>query len=49
MNNKLYGKLIFELSQPGSKGYSLPKNQFGDYTLPQEMRRTADANLPECD
>ena len=49
MNNKLYGKLIFELSQPGSKGYSLPKNQFGDYTLPQEMRRAADANLPECD
>lgn len=25
MNNKLYGKLIFELSHEGRKAYSLPK------------------------
>lgn len=49
MNKKLYGNLIFELSHPGSKGYSLPKNTFGDYALPEEMRRKEDARLPECD
>jgi len=49
MNNQLYGKLIFELSAPGRKGYSLPKNRFGDYELPQNMRREKDAELPECD
>ena len=49
MNNKLYGNLIFELSQPGRRGYSLPKNHFGDYQVPQELRRQEDAQLPECD
>jgi glycine dehydrogenase subunit 2 len=49
MNNKLYGNLIFELSQPGRKGYSLPKNRFGDYAVPAELRRKDDAALPECD
>ncbi|MBR1449659.1 MAG: aminomethyl-transferring glycine dehydrogenase subunit GcvPB [Prevotella sp.] len=49
MNNKLYGNLIFELSQPGRRGYSLPKNRFGDYQVPQELRRQEDAALPECD
>ena len=49
MNNKLYGNLIFELSQPGRKGYSLPPNRFGDYSVPKEMRRQEDAALPECD
>lgn len=49
MNKKLYGNLIFELSHPGSKGYSLPQNTFGDYALPEEMRRKEDARLPECD
>lgn len=49
MNSKLYGKLIFELSNPGRKGYSLPENKFGDYELPEELRRTEDARLPECD
>ena len=49
MNNRLYGNLIFELSQPGRKGYSLPRNSFGDYRVPQEMRRQEDAALPECD
>jgi len=49
MNNRLYGNLIFELSHEGRKGYSLPKNTFGDYELPQELRRQEDAALPECD
>ena len=49
MNNKLYGNLIFELSHPGRKGYSLPKNRFGHHELPATMRRAQDAALPECD
>lgn len=49
MNNTLYNKLIFELSHTGRKGYSLPDNRFGDYTLPADMRRKEDAPLPECD
>lgn len=49
MNNKLYGKLIFELSHPGRKGYSMPENKFGNYTLPSELKRSKDAMLPECD
>ena len=51
MNNKLYGNLIFELSKPGRKGYSLPKTDYQHTTceLPQQLRRTEDATLPECD
>ncbi|MCR4921091.1 MAG: aminomethyl-transferring glycine dehydrogenase subunit GcvPB [Bacteroidaceae bacterium] len=49
MNNRLYGNLIFELSKEGRRGYSLPKNRFGNYEIPTEMRRSNDAALPECD
>ena len=49
MNNKLYGNLIFELSQEGRKGYSLPENTFGNYELPLCARRKTDAELPQCD
>ena len=49
MNNRLYGNLIFELSHEGRKGYSLPKNNFGDYGIPASMQRKEDAQLPECD
>ena len=49
MNNKLYGNLIFELSKEGRRGYSLPKNQFGDYDIPASLCRNEDAALPECD
>lgn len=49
MNNRLYGNLIFELSHPGRRGYSLPRNQFGHHDLPAELRRKEDAQLPECD
>ncbi len=49
MNNRLYGNLIFELSKEGRRGYSLPKNKFGQYEIPQQLRRQEDAKLPECD
>lgn len=49
MNNKLYGNLIFELSHPGRRAYSLPKNEFGHHELPSGQRREKDAELPECD
>ena len=49
MNNKLYGSLIFELSKEGRKGYSLPRNNYGDYEIPASMQRAEDAALPECD
>jgi glycine dehydrogenase subunit 2 len=49
MNNKLYGHLIFELSKSGRKGYSLPEATMGGYSLPSTMRRSNDAELPECD
>ena len=41
--------MIFELSKEGRKGYSLLKNNFGDYEIPASMQRVADAELPECD
>ncbi len=49
MNNRLYGNLIFELSKEGRKGYSLPKNRFGNYEIPASMQRKEPAELPECD
>ena len=39
MNNKLYGNLIFELSKEGRRGYSLPKNRFGNYNIPDSVCR----------
>ena len=49
MNNRLYGNLIFELSHEGRRAYSLPANRFGDYEVPDGLRRKDDAMLPECD
>ncbi len=52
MNNKYYGKLIFELSQPGRIGYSLPQNAYDDYTLsqlPAHLCRQSPSLLPEVD
>ena len=49
MNHKLYGRLIFECSHEGRKGYSLPPNRFGSYQIPPSMCRAEDAQLPECD
>ncbi len=45
----MYNKLIFEISQPGRVGYSLPKRQFTKYDikdLGNHLRQT-DALLPE--
>ena len=47
---KYYDKLIFELSRPGRKGYSLPRNNFGVdgcKDVPEELRRETPADLPE--
>ena len=52
MNNKLYGKLIIELSHPGRKGYSLPHSEYEGYTpadLPANLLRGKAPELPECD
>ncbi len=52
MNNKLYGNLIFELSKEGRRGYSLPQNRYGIYSveeLPDALKRKEEAQLPECD
>ena len=49
MNDRLYGNLIFELSKAGRRGYSLPRNTFGSYEIPEGLRRQTDAQLPECD
>ena len=52
MNNTYYGKLIFELSNPGRQGYSLPKNNIQGYSLdqlPQQLLRGSQPALPEVD
>lgn len=53
MNQTLYTPLIFELSQPDRKGYSLPKNAFSEYStvnLPEHLRREQPLDkLPEAD
>lgn len=45
MNNKLYGNLIFELSRPGRRAYSLPKNRFAHHELPAGC---AASRTPSC-
>ncbi len=52
MNNTYYGKLIFELSNPGCIGYSLPENKWNNHSLqdlPQHLMRGTDTILPEVD
>ncbi|MBS7407827.1 MAG: aminomethyl-transferring glycine dehydrogenase subunit GcvPB, partial [Prevotellamassilia sp.] len=52
MNKTCYGQLIFELSRPGRKGYSLPQNPWADApaaTLPDTLVRTRAVGLPEVD
>lgn len=47
---KTYDKLIFELSRPGRKGFSLPDTKYpaeGLGAIPAEMRRQTPADLPE--
>ena len=52
MNNTFYGKLIFELSQNGRQGYSLPENRCAEYKmsdLPKGLMRENAPMLPEVD
>lgn len=50
MNRTYYGKLIFELSRPGRRGYSLPDNGCPPASiLPESLLRTASPALPEVD
>lgn len=52
MNNTYYGKLIFELSNPGCIGYSLPENKWNNHNLkdlPSNLMRGTGSILPEVD
>ncbi len=42
-----YDKLIFELSKEGRTAFSLPKSEFKNYRLPNNLLRDSDALLPE--
>lgn len=51
MNREYYGKLIFELSRPGRRAYSLPANGCpeGATLLPEGLLRKSAPELPEVD
>lgn len=54
MNKKYYGKLIFELSKEGRRGYSLPDNKCSEISpltesLPSSLLRQDIPHLPEVD
>lgn len=50
MNREVYGKLIFELSRPGRRGYSLPRNEYpAAAEIPAELRRSNAPQLPTVD
>lgn len=59
MNRELYGKLVFEISRPGRRGYCLPDNHIDGATvrgtgekapeISAELLRGSQLQLPECD
>lgn len=51
MNRKYYDKIIFELSRPGRRGYSLPDNgcKFDAAVMPGHLYRAGEPELPEVD
>lgn len=51
MNREVYGKLIFECSQPGRRAVSLPVNTYGLKleSLPADLLRQDAPELPEVD
>lgn len=51
MNKEYYGKLVFELSHPGRKGYSLPKTgcEKQEVNLSGNLLRTETPQLPQVD
>jgi len=42
-----YGHTIFEKSQEGRRGYSLPKSEIKEYKLDEKLKRQSCPNLPE--
>ena len=59
MNREIYGKLVFELSRSGRRGYRLPDNHLDGATpcdggekapeIPESLLRGEPLRLPECD
>ncbi|MDE7154586.1 MAG: aminomethyl-transferring glycine dehydrogenase subunit GcvPB [Muribaculaceae bacterium] len=50
MNRELYGKLIFELSKPGRRGFHIADNHLPQTNaLPSELLRQEPLDLPEVD
>lgn len=59
MNRELYGKLVFEISRPGRRGYRLPDNHMEGNPIPDNgekapaipgtLLRQTPLSLPECD
>jgi len=51
MNKQLYSPLIFELSNPGAYGWSLPDYDYGNVSssMPSDLLRKEPAGLPEID
>ncbi len=51
MNREYYGKLVFELSRPGRRGYKLPSNHLEGNVeqLPKDLLRQEAPELPEVD
>lgn len=50
MNKEVYGKLIFELSEPGRSGVTFPKCEFPNApALPADLLRQEPLHLPEVD
>ncbi|MDE6277061.1 MAG: aminomethyl-transferring glycine dehydrogenase subunit GcvPB [Muribaculaceae bacterium] len=52
MNQKLYSKLIFELSRPGRRGHTLPQYKAettSPFVLPAKYARSSRPALPEVD
>lgn len=58
MNRELYGKLVFELSRPGRRGYRLPDNHIGEVhteggqqppVIADALLRQQPLRLPQCD
>lgn len=54
MNKEVYGKLIFEVSHPGRRGYALPQSDTPQAApqvapIPDGMLRTDPPGLPEAD
>ncbi len=49
MNREFYGRLIFELSHKGRKGYKCPDNGLSDVTLDESLLRKSELELPEVD